>query len=227
MSSSSPCSAAPVAGGPRAGGSTFAPAFRPAMSRAPVSAALLAGTLALAGSCHLPLPAAERRWRDERAQAVRAALPESQRATFGGLRFYRYDPAYRFRLVIEPLASPESVQIPASSGAIRPAHRLARVRLRFPAGTGELTLFQLDDLRESYPDHLFLPFRDAGAGGETYGAGRYVEVTRLSGGVVELDFNRAYNPDCAYGLAGACPITPQENTLAFSIPAGEMMPAGH
>ncbi len=44
---------------------------------------------------------------------------------------------------------------------------------------------------------------------------------------MSLDFNRAYNPDCAYGITGRCPITPPENTVKFAIEAGEMMPPGH
>jgi uncharacterized protein (DUF1684 family) len=178
-------------------------------------------------TCHAPLPATERRWRDERAKAVSAALPESMRGVFPGLRFYAWAPAYRFRTVIEPITPSEGLQIPASSGEIRPARRVGRVRLRCPDGLAVLVLYQLDDLRESAPDHLFLPFRDAAAGRATYGAGRYVDVTRLPGGVVEIDFNRSYNPDCAYGLAAACPITPDENTLPFAIAAGELMPATH
>ncbi|MFH1176494.1 MAG: DUF1684 domain-containing protein [Acidobacteriota bacterium] len=156
-----------------------------------------------------------------------AALPDASRGKFPGLRFYPYAPAYRFRTVVEPVTPAESVRIPASSGEVRPARRVGRVRLHCPKGLAVLALYQLDDLRESLPDHLFLPFRDAGAGRATYGAGRYVDVTRLPGGVVEIDLNRAYNPDCAYGLAAACPITPDENTLPFAIAAGELMPAGH
>jgi len=119
------------------------------------------------------------------------------------------------------------LRMAASDGQARQAHRVGRVRLRFPAGEAVLSVYQLDDVRARYPDALFLPFRDAGAGTETYGAGRYVEIERLPGGVVGLDFNRAYNPDCAYGISAQCPITPQENTVPFAVRAGEMMPPGH
>ncbi len=183
---------------------------------------------AILSSCRAPLPGPELDWRRDREREVRAALPPTAAARFGGLRFYQYDPACRFRSMIEPVNPPEALRIPASSGEERPAHRVGRVRLAFPGGTATLTVFQLDDIRDRYPDLLFLPFRDAGAGRETYGAGRYVEVERLPGGVVSIDFNRAYNPDCAYGISGQCPITPPENTVPFAIRAGERMPAaGH
>jgi uncharacterized protein len=189
---------------------------------------IVAGLAALAAaSCRAPLPDGERDWRRDREQAVREELPKADQAHFAGLRFYPFDPAYRFRAMLEPVTPPEPLKIAASNGEIRPAHRVAHVRLSFPEGEKVLAIYQLDDLRERYPDELFLPFRDAGAGKETYGAGRYVEVTRLPGGVVEIDFNQAYNPDCAYGIAGRCPITPAENNVPFHVRAGEMMPPGH
>jgi uncharacterized protein len=188
---------------------------------------LLALLLTLGVACRGPLPTPELTYRKEREQAVRAALPPAAAAHFRGLRFYPFDPDVRFRAMLEPVSPPEPLTIAASNGEQRPAHRVGRVRLHFPGGVAVLSVFQLDDMREAYPDELFLPFRDAGAGRETYGAGRYLDVERLPGGVVSLDFNRAYNPDCAYGIAGRCPITPPENTVPFAIEAGEMMPPGH
>ena len=187
-----------------------------------------AAVLAIAGlaACRAPLPGGERQWREGRRESIAAALAEAGKPA-SALRYYPYDAAYRFRTVITPVAPPEALRIPTSSGAIRPAHRVGRVRLPLPGGEAVLTLYALDDLQATLPDHLFLPFRDAGAGTETYGAGRYVEVERLPGGVVEIDLNRAYNPDCAYGLAAQCPITPDENTLPFAVAAGELIPPAH
>ena len=190
-----------------------------------VTAALLA--LLLSAACRAPLPAQEARWRQARHEGIREMLAPAARASFGGLRFYPFDERVRFRVMPTPVSPPEPLRLPASDGSIRPAHRVARVQLRFPGGAARLTLYQLDDLAVQAPDLLFLPFRDAGAGRDTYGAGRYVEVERLPGGVVEIDFNRAHNPDCAYGITAQCPITPEENTLSFAVEAGEMLPAGH
>src|SRR6185437_16744973 len=92
-----------------------------------------------------------------------------------------------------------------------------------------------------YGGGLFLPFRDATSGGETYGAGRYLHDTvkgsdllRLdesaitvsaasgyTGGRILLDFNYAYNPSCAYDPRWVCPLTPPENRLTVAIRAGE------
>ncbi len=184
---------------------------------------LAVGTLA----CKAPIPAAEVSWRQGREDAIRSQLLGEAQKQFAGLRFYDFDPAYRFRAMIEPERPPQPLELGASDGSFRPAHRVGHVRLRFPAGEARLAVYQLDDVASRYPDMLFLPFRDAGAGKETYGSGRYVEIDRLAGGVLAIDFNRAYNPDCAYGIAGECPIAPEENTVPLAVRAGEMAPAGH
>ena len=75
------------------------------------------------------------------------------------------------------------------------------------------------------PDELFVPFRDATSGHDTYGAGRYLEIAveRDATGTPAaiIDFNLAYNPYCAYSPYYNCPIPPAENTLPIAITAGE------
>ncbi|MEW6336089.1 MAG: DUF1684 domain-containing protein [Acidobacteriota bacterium] len=187
----------------------------------------LAAVVLASAACKAPLPPSEESWRQERERGVIEMVAVETKVALAGLRFYPFDPAYRFKAMVEPIVPPEPLRLGASDGSIRPAHRVGRVRLRMPGGEARLSLFQLDDIRDQYPDMLFLPFRDAGAGAETYGAGRYVDVERLAGGVVAIDFNRATNPDCAYGVSAQCPITPAENTLPFKVEAGEMLPPGH
>ena len=68
---------------------------------------------------------------------------------------------------------------------------------------------------------LFLPFRDASAGKETYEVGRYLEPQKLPDGRLHVDLNYAYNPFCAYGSGWSCPIPPDENRIDVTIPAGE------
>ena len=76
-------------------------------------------------------------------------------------------------------------------------------------------------------EELFLPFRDATSERETYGAGRYLDVEPPAGdGLVLVDLNYAYNPNCAYNPDWSCPIPPGENWLGVPIRAGERAPAG-
>jgi uncharacterized protein (DUF1684 family) len=74
---------------------------------------------------------------------------------------------------------------------------------------------------------IFLPFKDLTSGGETYGAGRYVEVEyEPDDEELELDFNLAYNPSCAFSPTYDCPYPPPGNRLNIEVRAGEMLPSG-
>lgn len=92
--------------------------------------------------------------------------------------------------------------------------------------TLRLTVYQNIDLleKEGYEDYLFVPFLDETTGITTYGGGRYLDFRIPNSENVELDFNTAYNPYCAYSHRYSCPIPPSENTLNVSIEAGEMTP---
>lgn len=76
---------------------------------------------------------------------------------------------------------------------------------------------------EEYKDHLFIPFTDATSGFETYGGGRYIDlsISDIIGNTYLIDFNKAYNPYCAYSTGYNCPIPPKENDLAVAVKAGE------
>jgi uncharacterized protein len=76
-------------------------------------------------------------------------------------------------------------------------------------------------------DRLFVPFRDATTGKTTYEAGRYLDLDRTATGVYQLDFNRAYNPNCYFSPTWACPLPPRENTLPIDISAGEQAVPEH
>lgn len=76
-------------------------------------------------------------------------------------------------------------------------------------------------------DELFVPFKDATTGRQTYGAGRYLDIPRRDGEDYVIDFNRAYNPLCAYSPRYNCPYPPPENTLPVPVEAGEMAPFEH
>lgn len=72
-----------------------------------------------------------------------------------------------------------------------------------------------------YKNHLFLPFMDLSNGESTYGGGRYLDLEIPDGEEMILDFNKSYNPYCAYRSDGwSCPIPPQENFLEIEVAAG-------
>ena len=90
----------------------------------------------------------------------------------------------------------------------------------------ELQIYQSRSLMtsEKYREHLFIPFTDKTSGIETYGGGRYIDlnISDIQNTVYVLDFNKAYNPYCAYAAGYNCPIPPKENDLPVAIKAGEL-----
>ena len=76
--------------------------------------------------------------------------------------------------------------------------------------------------RPGLEDYLFVPFTDLTNGHDSYGGGRYLDLRIPPKGVttMQLDFNRAYNPSCAYNRGYSCPVPPAENRLAATIPVG-------
>ena len=80
--------------------------------------------------------------------------------------------------------------------------------------------------KAGFEDYLFIPFTDLTNGDETYGGGRYIDfrMDQLKEKLVRLDFNRAYNPYCAYSKGYSCPIPPAENLLPVAIRAGVKSP---
>jgi hypothetical protein len=159
--------------------------------------------------------------RDRAAKDAYFAGPSSpltpeQRATYRGLHYY--PPALRWsvRARFEPAAHPDTVSFPTSKQTFDTYLRSGTLRFALAGQPQSLDLFRaLDD------GHWFLPFTDASAGRTTYGAGRYLDPDIVEGQPVTLDFNRAYNPYCAYNAGWICPLAPPENRLHLAIEAGE------
>jgi uncharacterized protein (DUF1684 family) len=150
-----------------------------------------------------------------------------QSAAPGPLRYFPVDPAFSAVVPVEPADGSIEIATGGEDGVLR----YERIGV-LPTPWGRLTLFWL----AAYGGGLFLPFRDATCGKESYGAGRYltdtVKGTHGRGvalepdGQVCLDFNYAYNPSCAYSDLFACPLAPWENRLDSEIRAGEMVYPG-
>lgn len=114
-----------------------------------------------------------------------------------------------------------------SSGQIKRNYRVyGTIHFLINDTTLTLNIYQSQDLMatDKYRDHLFIPFTDATSGEETYESGRYIdlEIKDTKNDIVVIDFNKAYNPYCAY-VSGKfnCPIPPAENRLPVAIRAGE------
>jgi len=149
-------------------------------------------------------------------------LAEKYRADFKGLFYYPIDFRYRFQGRIYRMAQAQRVKMAASDGKARDAMHWGYFRFQAdPRTVGTLQVYRMSGSGKDQQDFLFLPFADAHAGKETYGGGRFLDLQEKLDGIYIVDFNRAYNPYCAYGKTYSCPIPPKENRVSLSIPAGE------
>ena len=123
--------------------------------------------------------------------------------------------------------SSRAIDLPVSAGGAMAFRRFGAVTIPFPEGSRRLELYWM----EGYAGGVFLPFRDATNGAETYGAGRYLldaaKSADLGGdraaGTLILDFNFAFQPSCAFDPKWACPLAPPSNRLDLPIRAGERL----
>jgi uncharacterized protein len=150
-------------------------------------------------------------------------LPEA-RAAFTGLNVAPYDPALRFEVTLDPDVEAHRLEVPTATDGVVPFERIGVLRL---PGLGDLDAWWL----ESYGGGLFVPVKDAAAGRETYGGGRYLLDTvkgadrggDVRAGQLVVDLNFAYNPSCAYDPAWTCPLAPSGNILAVPVRGGELL----
>jgi uncharacterized protein (DUF1684 family) len=136
---------------------------------------------------------------------------------FAGIDLFPLDTAWRLAGRFEPHTPPDSITIVDVTGAV--TNYPSPGAVVFSAGG---TKQRLDVLEDTTAKDYWILFRDATSGRETYGAGRYLHVPLPdAGGNVVIDFNRAYNPPCAFTPYATCPLPPRQNRMSIAIPAGE------
>ena len=149
-------------------------------------------------------------------------VPPQDRSRLKGLDYFPLDPNYRFEVELHEHKKKETVKMSYTKGEEQDFIRWGE--FRFEVGDKELALQAYK--RISIDETLFVPFRDATSGKETYSAGRYLdlnsEMAQTPDGKWILDFNKAYNPWCVYSEMYTCPFVPPENWLEVPIQAGEM-----
>jgi uncharacterized protein (DUF1684 family) len=153
-------------------------------------------------------------------------IPEAQRATFKGLAYFPIDASYSVpaSLAEERSADPVIIELATSRNTVDRLARVGTITFRLAGTRYTLTAFATaaDGL-----NRLFVPFGDLTNRQETYGGGRYLNLTRTATGLYDLDFNTAFNPYCVYDVNYTCPLPPPENRLPVAIPAGERMPEAY
>lgn len=143
------------------------------------------------------------------------------------LRFFPVDKKFCIPARLEKIEEAPWFKM-ETSGTVKKTYRVYGV-LHFSIGDTSLKLhvYQSETLKQDprYADYLLLPFTDRTSGEESYDNGRYIDLSipELEKGGFMLDFNKAYNPYCAYiSNKYNCPVPPKENELTVAIRAGEM-----
>jgi hypothetical protein len=141
--------------------------------------------------------------------------------------WFDFDAAWVFRARLERDAKPVPMSMQTSLGRTKEYLRVGSFTLDAPGRRGLKVIAYQPTFVANAASMLSILFTDATSGRETYGAGRYLDLEPPVDGVYTLDFNRAYNPLCAYTDVYNCPIPPRENALPVAVRAGEKTWPGH
>ncbi len=149
-------------------------------------------------------------------------LPDRYRMDFEGLDFFDPDTTYivEARLVRTPESLPFLMPTTTDRTSRNVVYGIAHFTLN--GKKRQLEVYQDEELMQQskYRDYLFLPFTDTTNGEETYTGGRYIDLRIPDGDSIKIDFNKAYNPYCAYNKKYSCPIVPGVNALDTGVRAG-------
>jgi len=153
---------------------------------------------------------------------VRVFDPDSAaRSAFTGLKWYPPNLALQVKAVFTPTPSPDKIIIATSRGLKKEYYRVGTLAFAVEGTPQRLTVLAMSASPKA-GDELFVPFRDATTGTDTYDVGRYLMFPFQTGRDYAIDFNAATNPLCNYSPHYNCPIPPRDNVLTVAIRAGEM-----
>jgi len=159
----------------------------------------------------------EEKDRDMRIAEDSPFAPDS--VEYKGLNYFPVDRDYKIKAKLEMITNKKIVTLVTSDEGEKQYLEFAYAIFDLHDKTNRLLI--LETVGGEFDGMLFLAFGDATSAGETYGAGRYVELERGGENSIAIDFNQAYNPYCAYTDGYSCPFPPRENLLEVPIRAGE------
>ncbi len=160
---------------------------------------------------------------NEYLDPYKSPLSDAERAKFKGHTFYPIQENYRVEAKFESTPDSKPFPLGTSKGTTQVYKRIGI--LHFELGGKEFTLeayLQQQRFRlPGQPSYVFLPLVDATTGEATYGGGRYMHYEGIpEGDLWVIDFNKLYNPNCAYNDKYECPKVPEPNYLPIKIEAG-------
>ena len=195
------------------------------MKRAPLTILLLLSMVCFA-QAQTDQASQLKRWHETRDESFRnraqTPLTSAGLLKFKGLEYFDLNEKFIVKARFDRTEDERIFMMPTVNGG-KPLKYFKRGILKFELDgrSFSLTAFQSEAAaKKNYA--LFVPFRDLTSGAETYGTGRYLDIKTPAGAEVILDFNYAFNPNCAYGNDQyVCPVAPRENFLQIEIKAGE------
>jgi uncharacterized protein len=167
----------------------------------------------------------EKHREEYKAEFLKSANSPLKKENLEHLKFYESNEKYKVECTFKATKGGKPFEIPTSSGATKSYTKFGELHFEIDGEKHQLTVYRSMALLNNplYKDYLFIPFKDKTNGSESYGGGRYIDLRmkEIEGDKIYLDFNKSYNPYCAYTSGYSCPIPPKENHLKIAIEAGE------
>lgn len=165
----------------------------------------------------------------EYSDSLSSPLTHADRLVFKSHEFYPIDLKYRVHAKFLRTPNEKPFKMATTKGVPRDYVKYGEVHFSLNEKQFKLNVYQSLDLikQEAYINYLFLPFRDYTNDYETYGGGRFIDLMIPKDSMIVVDFNKAYNPYCAYNNKYSCPITPVENFIETDVKAGIKGPKDH
>lgn len=159
---------------------------------------------------------------DEYRDPEKSPLPEKGRLKFTGHDFFPANLAYNIKAKFTRTPDEKPFLMPTTGNSMNEEVLFGIAEFELNGKKHRLHVYQSPKLTQTkgYEDYLFLPFADETNGESTYGGGRYLDLRVPQGNDITINFNKAYNPYCAYNEKYSCPLVPKENMLFTKVEAG-------
>lgn len=164
----------------------------------------------------------QRKINSDYKDASKSPLKDRDRKNFEGLDFFKLDSTFIVKATLKKTPNSKWFNMKTTTSRVSQERVFGILTFELNGSQHELNIYQGKDLmqKEGYEDYLFLPFLDKTNGLESYGGGRYIDAKIPEGDTMVIDFNKAYNPYCAYNDKYSCPIVPRINYLKTRVEAG-------
>ena len=156
------------------------------------------------------------------ADSISSPLKKEDLKTFKNLNFFNIDSKYIVEAKLVRTKKEKVFKMKTSTDRLPEYKKYGELYFTIDGKKLKLNVYQSIDLikKKEYKNYLFLPFTDLTCGNDSYAAGRYIDLSIPKNDKIIIDFNKAYNPYCAYNYKYSCPIVPSENDLNVEIKAG-------